>query len=313
LSTGLGAHTISLAANGSRLAYSRYTSRTSIWSLPIPAAPPVTTAAATRVTNANETIENVTISPDGKWLLYDSDLTGNDDAFRLSLAGGEPERLTTDPADDFAPVASPDGKEVAFHSWRSGSRDIFVMRLDGAGVQQVTHSPHQEAQPNWSPDGKALVFTNFETGDGIWIVRRDGSGQWGKPVQRRVGGSNPVFSPDGRSIAFYGSLAGGNLGVMPADSGPERTLVDASVKGAPIVEQAWWVTPGQIYFESHDARGNASIWSEPAAGGPPRLLVRFDPAFHTSYRVNFAVGNGRFYFPNDDRQSDIWVMEVERP
>jgi len=68
-----------------------------------------------------------------------------------------------------------------------------------------------------------------------------------------------------------------------------------------------------IYFESHDARGNASIWAEPAAGGAPRLLVRFDPVLHPSYRVNFAVGNGRFYFPSDDRQSDIWTMEVGRP
>ena len=312
LSTGLGAHTISLAANGSRLAYSRYANRTSIWSLPIPTAPPVTTAAATRVTNANQSIEAMSVSPDGKWLLYDSDLTGNADIFRLSLAGGEPEQLTTDPADDFSPVTSPDGKEVAFHSWRSGSRDIYVMRLDGGGVQQVTHSPHQEAQANWSPDGRALAFTDFRTGDGIWIVRRDGSGRWGEPTQRRVGGSLPAWSPDGRSIAFLGSIAGGSLRILPADSGPERTLIDASVPGAPTVELVSWVG-GTIYFESHDARGNASIWAEPAAGGAPRLLVRFDPVLHPSYRVNFAVGNGRFYFPSDDRQSDIWTMEVGRP
>jgi len=312
LSTGLGAHTISLAANGSRLAYSRYANRTSIWSLPIPTAPPVTTAGAALVTNANQSIEAMSVSPDGKWLLYDSDLTGNADIFRLSLAGGEPEQLTTDPADDFSPVTSPDGKEVAFHSWRSGSRDIYVMRLDGGGVQQVTHSPRQESQPTWSPDGRALAFTDFTTGDGIWIVRRDASGRWGEPVQRRVGGSLPVWSPDGRWIAFAESIVGGNLGILPADSGPERTLVDASVPGAPVVEQVLWVG-GLIYFESHDARGNASIWAEPAAGGAPRLLVRFDPVLHTSYRVNFAVGNGRFYFPSDDRQSDIWVMEVGRP
>ena len=57
----------------------------------------------------------------------------------------------------------------------------------------------------------------------------------------------------------------------------------------------------------------SSIWSVPAAGGAPRLLVRFDPLLHPSYRVNFAVGNGHFFFTSDDRQSDIWVMEVERP
>jgi hypothetical protein len=44
-----------------------------------------------------------------------------------------------------------------------------------------------------------------------------------------------------------------------------------------------------------------------------RAAVRFDPVLHTSYRVNFAVGNGRFYFPSDDRQSDIWTMEIGRP
>ena len=312
LSTGLGAHTISLAANGSRVAYSRYANRTSVWSLPIPANPPVTTANATRITNANESIEDMTISPDGKWLLYDSDLTGNADLFRLSLAGGEPERLTTDPADDFAPFMSPDGKQVSFHSWRSGSRDVYVMRLDDGGVQQITHSPRQEAWPTWSPDGKALVFADFSTGDGIWIVHRDGSGNWGEPVQRRVGGSGPTWSPNGRSIAFFTTLAGGSLLVMPADSGPESTLVDASVPGAPNVEEVWWVG-GLLYFESHDARGNASIWSVPAAGGTPRLLVRLDPLLHQSYRVNFAVGNGRFYFPSDDRQSDIWTMEIGRP
>ena len=313
LSTGLGAHTISLAPNGSRLAYSRYANRTGMWSVPIPAHPPVTTANATRITNANESIEDMSVSPDGKWLLYDSDLTGNADIFRLSLAGGEPERLTTDPADDFAPFMSPDGKEVAFHSWRSGSRDVYVMRLDGGGVQQLTHSPRQEGFAIWSPDGRALVFADFATGDGVWVARRDGSGHWGDPVQRRVGGSGATWSPDGRSIAFFTTLAGGSLMVMPADSGPERTLIDASVPGAPTVEEIWWLTSGLIYFESHDALGNASIWSVPATGGAPRLLVKFDPALHQSYRVNFAVGNGRFYFPSDDRQSDIWTMEIGRP
>jgi hypothetical protein len=81
-------------------------------------------ATATRITNANEYIEVVAVSRDGKWLFYDSNLAGGSDIFRLSLGGGEPERLTTNVADDFYPSPSPDGKEVVFHSWRSGSRDL---------------------------------------------------------------------------------------------------------------------------------------------------------------------------------------------
>ena len=317
LSTGLGAHTISLSASTSRIAYARFSVRTSIWSLPIPTNPPVTTAGATRHTNANETIEQVTVSPDGKWLLYDSDLTGNSDIFRLSLAGGEPERLTTDPADDFSPVASPDGKEVAFHSWRGGSRDIYVMRLDGGGIQQVTHTPHQEALVQWSPDGKALAFTRVETGDGIWIVRRDASGRWGEPVQRRVGGSLPTWSPDGHWLAFLTEVRGGSLHIIPVDSGPERTIIDASPAGgalAPVTIWApVWAPDGNIYLQRQDARGNATFWSVSPAGGPARLLVRYDPALHASSRGALSVGHGRLYFVSEDRQSDVWVMEVGRP
>jgi Tol biopolymer transport system component len=311
LSTGLGAHTISLAANGTRLAYSRYAIRTSLWSLPIPANPPVTTASARRLTNTSESIEAFNVSPDGKWLVYDSDLTGNADVFRRLMAGGEAEQLTTDPSDDFAPEFSPDGKEVVFHSWRSGSRDLYVMRLDGGGVQQVTHSPMQEANATWSPDGKALAFDDLTAGGGIWVVRRDASGHWGKPVQRRVGGFTPGWSPDGKSLYFGTRVQVGSVAIMPADAGPEHVLVDSSVAGGRSVEYVL-SSASDILYETRDG-GNASIWSIPATGGTPKLMVQFDPVLHPSVRSWLSVRNGILVFPSEDRESDIWVMEVRKP
>jgi Tol biopolymer transport system component len=313
LSTGLGAHTISLAANGARLAYSRFTIRTSIWSMPLPAHPPVTTAAATRITNANENIELFNVSPDGRWLLYDSDLTGNSDIFRVAITGGEPEQLTSDPSDDFAPSASPDGKEVVFHSWRSGNRDIYVMRLDGGGVQQVTHSPRQEAVPEWSPDGRAITYGDLATGYGVWIVRRDAAGRWGEPTRRHAGGNRPVWSPDGKYIAFLSAAEGGSVGVMPADSGADRTIVDATRPGVRPVVNVVWGTSDLLYFETHDARGDAAIWSIARSGGTPHEIVRFDPALHPPNRGSFRVHDGRLFFLGESRESDVWVMAVRRP
>jgi Tol biopolymer transport system component len=310
LSTGLDAHTISLAADGSRLAYSRYSIRNSVSSLPIPTRPPMTASVATRITNTNEVIESVALSPDGQWLLYDSDLTGNAEIFRVPTAGGEPVQLTNDPADDFAAAASPNGNEIAWHSWRSGSRDIYVMRLDGGGVQRVTSSSRQEAIPDWSPDGNALVFADFTTGEGIWIVRRNAAGAWGEPIQRREGGTGPVWSPDGRSIAFATGSANGSLKVMPAEGGPERLLVDATRPGAPAVEKLIWAKDGRIYFVTHGSGGEQAIWSVPAAGGPARLEVRFAEELHPSYLGGFALGGGRFYFTTEDRDSDVWVLEI---
>src|SRR5204862_575203 len=102
-----------------------------VWSLPFPSSGPADPSSALAVTSCNQLIESMRVSRDRKWLMYDSTLHLNADIFRLPLAGGAAEQLTTDPADDFAPDLSPDGRELAYHSFRSGSRDIFVKPLDG--------------------------------------------------------------------------------------------------------------------------------------------------------------------------------------
>jgi P pilus assembly chaperone PapD len=37
-----------------------------------------------------------------------------------------------------------------------------------------------------------------------------------------------------------------------------------------------------------------------------------DQAVHPSYRASFVVSATRIYFSSDDRESDIWVMDVKR-
>jgi Tol biopolymer transport system component/tRNA A-37 threonylcarbamoyl transferase component Bud32 len=312
LSVGLGAHTISIAGTGTQIAYSQYTASNAVWMMPLPTRPGGTTSAATRLTSANETIEQFTPSFDGKWLYYDSNLPGNDDIFRIPIGTGEAERLTTDPADDFAPSPSPDGKAFAFHSWRSGSRDIFVQRLDGSGIDQVTHSPRQEAMPSWAPDGSALAFSEASAVGGISIVRRDAKGAWGEPVQRVDHGNNPFWSPDGRLLAFTSSIIGGGIEVVPADSGTARLLFDPSQASSPYAQVAQWASNDVVLFTSPDATGNFLIYSVPAKGGAPALLLRFDPVLHPAYLGTFFVRNGRLFFDSEDRQSDIWIIDVKK-
>ena len=79
----------------------------------------------------------------------------------------------------------------------------------------------------------------------------------------------------------------------------------------PQVEQPLWGPDGRtIYFKSHDADGLASFWSVPMTGGTPRLLVRLDDPERQSYRAGWSLGRDRIYFPIEDRQSDVWVMDV---
>ena len=102
LTTGLNAHTISLSADGKRLTYSVFTETANVWSLPVPQGDAVSASPATAVTTGKQIIEAIDISRDGRWLAFDSDRSGNQDIYKVPLAGGEPEQLTTDPQDDFA-------------------------------------------------------------------------------------------------------------------------------------------------------------------------------------------------------------------
>src|SRR5688572_16271242 len=312
LTTGLGANSISLSADGSRLAYSIYSPTSNIWSLPIPGESPTSAAGAVPVTIGAQVIENLSVSSDGRWLLYESNLAGNSDLYRWPVAGGESERLTSDPADEFAPALSPDGTEIAFHSWRTGSRDLWVQPLDGGPLQHVTTSNGHEWQPEWAPDGRALLYISGVESRSIWIVRRGADGTWGNPVQRFAIGYWPSWSPDGRSVAFASRLVGGSLLVAPADSGEPRMIVDATKPGMPQVERTQWSADGRsILFKSHDARGRASFWSVSREGGTPRIRVRFDDLSRPSYRQQWALGRDRLFFLIEDRQSDVWVMEAK--
>ncbi len=312
LTTGLGAQSISFSADGSRLAYAPLVATSNIWSLPVPAHPPVSAAGAEQVTSGDQVIEEPYATRDGTWLMYHSDLTGKGQLYRIALPHGAAERLSSDTFDDYAPALSPDGREVAFHSWRTGSRDIYVLPLDGGAVQRVTDSPRQEAVAHWSPDGRALVFGDLNPPGGIWIVHRRPDGSWGTPVERLASGYWPDFSPDGRWLVFSHAQLGGAVALLPVDSGPERILVDPARVGALPEVPSWSADGRTIYYKSHDARGDASIWSVPVAGGAPSLLVRFDDPNHPSYRPEVTVGGGRIYVTEEDRQADVYVMEVEK-
>jgi Tol biopolymer transport system component len=310
ITTGLGAQAIGFSTNGSQIVYAVYRSSANAWSVPIPANPPGSSASAVPVTSGNQTVEGVRVSPDGRFLVYDSDLHGNSDVYRVPLDGGEPEQLTRGPLDKFRGAISPDGKELTYHSFQTGSRNMFLMPLDGGPPQQLTFSTGHLSMANWSPDGTALALFDMKTSD-VLVMRRDGRGRWGAPRFVARNGWRPEWSPDGGAIAFV-SPADGRIGVVPADSGSQRDVYVPG-SGGPRAELAVFATNGrELYFKSHDARGYASFWSLPAAGGRPRLLVLFDDPTRPSNRFDFASDGKRFYFTIEDRQSDIWVADVAR-
>ncbi|MEP6779122.1 MAG: protein kinase [Gemmatimonadaceae bacterium] len=317
LTTGLAPQAISLSGDGSRLAYSVYRTSSNIWSVAIPTS--VNTVAslanATPHTIGDQTITSLTVSRDGRYLYYDSELSGKGQIYRVALPSGTPERVTDDGADDFAPSISPNGKELAFHSYRTGSRDLYVMPLDGGAVQHATSGPAQEMLPSWSPDGTMLAYSSLAFPSTVWTTKRNADGSWGVPV-RRAEGYLVNWLPDSKSIIYCSNtFGGGQILLLQLDAGKPRVVYDPdSTKNRPPAFVAISSDDGRdIFFKSSDANGTGSIWSVPLSGGSPRLIVRFDDPTRPSYRTEWAMSHGRMYFSITDRQSDVWVMEVNKP
>jgi Tol biopolymer transport system component len=318
LTTGLSAQSIGFTADRSRLVYAVYTARANLWSLPIPKTGPADIAGARALTSGNQVVEAMSVSPDERWVLYDSTLHGDAEIFRVPIDGGPPERLTTDPANDFAPVASPDGRFVAYHSVLSGgTRDLFVKPIAGGTKQPAAASDGNERYPSWSPDGTAIAYHLQGPGvpqdqQEIFVVRRNESGTWSEGVRAGLGSTGRVTWLGDTSIVA--GLVGGRVAILPLPSGPPRIVYTPKSPSDPRARS--FVATSRdgrtLYFKSVDAEGRASFWALPTAGGAPTLLVQLADLTRPSIRSDFAAGAGRFFFTLEDRQADIVVADVTR-
>ena len=309
LTTGLNLQSASLSVDGSRIAYTVFTARANIWSVEIPASGIASASTATQVTTGNQVIESMQVSRDGRFLLYDSNLSGFSNIYRMPLGGGSAEQLTHESFHLFSPDLSPDGRLLAYHSFRRGERDIEVKPLDGGPVEYVAQTPRSESFPRWSPDGNRLVFCDQFPPFGIFLSTRLGPNQW-TPAVVRAHGSAPVWSPDGTSILYLkrGSSA---LAVMSAESGAER-VVHTPTPGEGKQRAVFSPDGATIFTKRHDVDGQASFWAIPVAGGPPRMLVRFTDPAHPSNREEFASDGKRLFYSVEERQSNVWVADVVR-
>jgi Tol biopolymer transport system component len=312
LTTGLNAHSMSMDAAGRRLAYAPFEERSNIWSLPMPARPPVSPVTATAVTTGNQVVESFDISPDGRWLLFDSDRSGIAQLYRIPLAGGDPEQLTADSAVHFWPRYSPDGKSISFHSFRNGNRRLFVMAADGSNPTPIPLEPGDDRTAEWRRDGGGVYYLHgFDSPAAeLRFVPRDTSGQWGKSTTfRRIDALPVALSPDGKRLAVATDKG---LMVMTPSGDSERVLLPVSYRARELrpTYVSWSGDSRTLYYLAVDTLDHASIWGINPVTAARTFLVRFDDPDREWHRYGFLVARGQFYVTIGDQQSDIWTASV---
>jgi Tol biopolymer transport system component len=152
---------------------------------------------------------DISLSQDGMRAAVSVRDRGSDaaDIWVVDLDSGMRTPLTSDPADDIAPVWSADGHRILFASSRRGSYDIYETAADGTGAEAViVAAPGDQIAYDWSSNGRYLVYQTNQpriAGGNLDLWAR--SLPAGRPFAflRTVhAASRATFSPDGTRVAY---------------------------------------------------------------------------------------------------------------
>ncbi|MEM7351045.1 MAG: protein kinase [Acidobacteriota bacterium] len=143
-------------------------------------------------------------TPDGRWIVFAADLTGNTSLYVVSARGGEAQPLTREGRRHTEPAISPDGRRLVYTS----SNPSFTLMLRSAGsgesVELVPPQTHELIRPTLSPAGDRIAFFSLDGADvhlfTVHIATRERLRVTTGAGERNI---LPQWSADGNHLYFY--------------------------------------------------------------------------------------------------------------
>jgi Tol biopolymer transport system component len=158
--------------------------------------------------------ESPVFTPDGNFVIFNSDRLGKNTIFALDLSNGKQTQLTNAKQNDLDPDISPDGKDMIFTSDRTGNRNIWITKLalDSSMTQApyllaVTDDTADSYQARYSARGDKIVYVSEKAGGpDIWIkeLKSNKTRQFTIDERNEL---NPAFTDDDQTVLFQSDWA----------------------------------------------------------------------------------------------------------
>jgi Tol biopolymer transport system component/DNA-binding winged helix-turn-helix (wHTH) protein len=266
-----------------------------------------------------------TWSPDGRFIAFSSDQSGNFDIWVRSVGEGKAIQVTNSPAHDWQPDWSPDGLSLVFRSERDGGGLFLVPALGGSERKLSAFGYH----PRWSPDGSQILFFSSPFGSTFKSKLYVMSSSGGVAHEVLVGFAAEFVSalrvawhPDSQRISVWGHHRefGWSLWNVPLASGsPVRSLVDPKVETQlkdAVVELGdfRWLPSGQGLIFEGESQGVRNLWKirvDPQTSrwidGPERLTT----SAGRDTDIALSSDGRKLAFSSRSERSRLWSLPFD--
>jgi Tol biopolymer transport system component len=220
-----------------------------------------------RFTHEAGLFESPTWSPDGKFLAFASNRSGNFEVYVRRADGGQEVNVTADPAEDFQPAFSPDGRTIAFVSTRSSRTgvipvgtpfgmeyrafggDLWIIPALGGKARRLAQDANY---PTWRPDGRAILYVSgSEDRRSLREVSPEGA-SLREPLASADSSweiTRPHYSLDGLLITF--ETQDGKAFALSATGGKPHELLNSTGHA--------WADDGSLFFLRKGEAGGTVI------------------------------------------------------
>ncbi|MFZ0039555.1 MAG: protein kinase [Candidatus Acidiferrales bacterium] len=228
------------------------------------------------------------ISPDGKWVAYETHDGGQYTIWvRQTATGSSVQIVAPDPKHLWGMTFSPDGNYIYYvRDVKVGRRALFQIPSLGGTPQQVINDV--DGPVTFAPDGKRIAFVRLPSAAGgeatlsqLVTANIDGSGE--HVLASRGGNSRfhmagPAWSPDGKVIAIpitnsYADARQEELETIESTSGRETPLGSGKWRSYSGLA---WLPDGDHLALTASAGGfiNSQIWLLPYPDGEAERVTR---------------------------------------
>ena len=155
-------------------------------------------------------------SPDGREVVFTTNLSGRLNLWKVSSSGGWPIQLLQSDDVQSGAAWSPDGKWILYDQDFGGGElyDVFAVASDGSEVMNLTNTPDiSEENPRWSPDGSTVALSYRPKAASThdialldWTTKKIRK-LTDEQTKNRVW-TNPLWSKDGKTIYANRANAG---------------------------------------------------------------------------------------------------------